>query len=232
LAQKDVADPGDAAARAALGDAWANRADKRTGTEQEACRRRAYYWYHDCLDDLDKKERPRVKARLTKLTSQMPELKRPFQDLDTGIATVSRRSRLLHLPPQHTIATRQLYHGPIDIRVTALLTKNYIRITFLNGGELVLHQENRTTRARFYTPYGNDPDGQGFGPNTFFVSLQPGLQQIRILVTADGWTFWVNDKLVGNQNGFRNFSFASSPVRVCSDDGEIEIQSLVVKRVR
>ncbi len=235
LAQNDLADPGDPGARAALGDAWSQRADKMTGKEQEACRRRAHYWYQDCFDDLEKKEQTRVKGRINKLLTQLPELRKPFHDLDIGTAAINRKTGvpMLRLLPQQHIATRQLYHGPIEIRITALLPKNSIRITFLNGGEWVLRPENQSTKASFYIPFNNDPDGQGFGPNTDFVSLKPGvLNDIRIQVTANGWSIRLNGRFVRGQSGFRAFSFAPTPVRVWSDDGEVDIASMVVKRIR
>jgi hypothetical protein len=236
LARKDLVASPDAAARASLGDAWYERAGKSTGKEKNAYLRRAFYCYQDAFADLDRKEQARVRQQVTKVTTQLPELARPFADLEYSGATVSRKAgvSLLHLGPHQVVSTRRLYRGPIDIRVTAVLTKGHIRVSFLNGGEMTLEPDGNNYKVRIYSPFGSDADERGGLSNSGFGRAAPGaLQEVRMQVRPDGWSAFVNNQLTGGQGGGMGaIDYMPAPVRVWSDDGEIDIKSIVVKPVR
>jgi regulation of enolase protein 1 (concanavalin A-like superfamily) len=240
LARKDLAAaPDDASAHVALGDAWLERAGKANGKEKAAYLRRAYYLYQDSLaevDRLDRKEQAHVKQQVGKLTA-LPEFSRSFADLEYSGPTVSRKSgvNLLHLGPHQVVATRRLYRGPIDIRVTAVIPKGHIRISFLNGGEMTLDPDNNNYKVRIYYPFGSDADERNGLANTSFGRTVPGgLQEIRMKVTTNGWEASVNNQGAGGQGGnnIGAIDYMPAPVRVWSDDSEIDIKSIVVKPTR
>jgi regulation of enolase protein 1 (concanavalin A-like superfamily) len=241
LARKDLAvAPDDASAHVAVGDAWFDRAGKAAGKEKAAYLRRAYYLYKDSVADvdrLDRKEQAHVKQQLAQLTAQLPELARPFADLDFSGPTVSRKTgvNLLHLGPHQVVATRRLYRGPIDIRVTAAIPKGHIRISFLGGGEMTLDPDNNNYKVRIYYPFGSDADERGGLINTGFGRSVAGpLQEVRMQVRLDGWSAFVNNQVVGGQGGSNvgAIDYMPAPVRVWSDDGELDIKSIVVKPTR
>ena len=237
LARKDLAASQDAAARASLGDAWYERAGKSTDKEKKAYLRRAFYCYQDAFADLDRKEQGRVNQQLAKLKAQLPELFRSFADLDYSGATVRSKAgvSLLHLGPHQVVATRRLYRGPIDIRVTAVLPKGHIRISYLNGGEMTLEPDGNNYKVRVNSPYGSDADERsGFAGSSFWRPAPGPFQEVRMQVRLDGWSGWVNNQGTGGQGGpnIGAIDYIPAPVRVWSDDSDLDIKSIVVKPVR
>jgi hypothetical protein len=243
LAQKELAVRAAAADQAELGDRWAAQADKMSDKEDKsACRRRAYSWYQQSLvppdpkeqgrSPLDAKERRRVEAQLAKLLRNTPELSSAFHSLDMG--SLTPRRKLLHLPPQHMVATRQLYRGPIDIRVTAGI-KGRLRITFLNGGALALEPDGKNVKVQVYSPFGNDPDEPGGRASSGFGKVVAGpVQQIRMHMTKDGWKAEMNGQMTGSQGGTNmgGGEYGPAPVRIWSEEGEVDLLTVEVRRVR
>jgi serine/threonine-protein kinase len=233
LARKDLANPSDALNRVKLGDAWYDRANQSNGKEQSAYRKRAFCWYQDAIAELDRKAQDRVKRRLKLLMSQLPELADPFADLDYSGPTVNPKTGLLHLGPHQVVSTRRLFRGSLDIRITAVLPKGHIRITYLSGGALTLDQRGNHINASRSWPFASDPEEQGPPSSGASMPLAlSGLPEIHLQECTNGnFTVWVNDQLVigGGNVGPGKLKSPPSRVRVWSDEGAIEIKSIVVK---
>ena len=219
-AQKDVDEPAAAAAQAAVGDAWADYADKAVGKEEKAaCRRRAYYWYQECSDDLDQKERLGVKARRSARIGKLPDLRNGWSHVDASNATITQR-KTIHLLPHHMVATRQLYQEPIDITVTVSPASRHVRITFLNGGVLTVDPKTAASAdVRFWPPCSTDPDVLSGEPSSGSVQLSGITQQIRIQMKEKGWQVVFNGKRVKFNDKPAKARWAcrsSSPARRCA----------------
>ncbi len=118
-----------------------------------------------------------------------------------------------------------------------VLPKGHLRISFLSGGALTLDPDGTSVKARVYWPYESDPDERSRFVHNAVARLNPApgaLQEIRILMKRDGLTAWVNGRGIGGQgsSSLSTLPNARSPVRVWSEDGDIEIKSIVVTPVR
>jgi hypothetical protein len=240
-AEKDLADPDKAAAQVKLADGWYDLAVKEQDKKIKAAwQQRAYDWYEDAwLQPSFKADRARVKARLQTLRQQLGLVK-PWQHMEIGDAKVLRTpSGVLRLRPHHRIATRQWYGQALEVTVVALLAprplKNHVRFTLFNGGDLsvtfALGENNKLEYVFNYVAF-SDPDGRGIGPNSSATSPRRDEPvRLRYLVKSSGVEVYINESRIGGPFKTNWKVESPSPIRIWSDDSEVDLVSVTVRRI-
>lgn len=237
LAEKDLEDPNEVAAQVKLGDGWYDLASK-TKTDPKAraaWMRRAQQWYEDAsgngIEKLPMTDQARVQKRLLQMAQG-----RGWSNLDFSRAPQTRKAGALHLYPRQMIATKQWYGRGIEAAVvmgSALkTTKNHLRLTLFNGGQLEVDVMGNRVEWKVYLPFGDDPDGAGVESRKGTSPIKAGEPLLlRYRAVPGQISMWINKNQVFGISSNRRMT-GSAPVRLWSDDGEADIASVTVKRVR
>lgn len=239
LAEKDLDDPTDAAAQAKLGDRWYDLANKPKTDQKvrQAWQRRASHWYEDALNNsktkLTQTEQGRVQKRFLQLRKG-----NPGSLLDaSGVSAVRvGPSLILHLRPHQKIATRQWYGRGIEAAVTMVtapkMPKKHLRLTLVNGAELSVDVTDNRVEWKVKLPSGEDPDGPGVESrsDTFYFDPAKSLV-LRYRIASGRIEVWLNKAQVFGTNNRNGSVTGTAPVRLWSDESEVDIASLTVKRI-
>jgi hypothetical protein len=197
LAAKDLANPEDAMAQKALGDAWAAQADKlkdNVAVPRAAFRRRAFMWYQIAGSRLTGKAQTDVETRMRTLVGKLPELQSPW----------SRWSQQSAPGPVITVQSFAIlscctaYRGPMDIR---MMVKS-------SDGRFHFHVGDTTVFL------GGDPNAPGKVKMIFASPTSPARTlgekdyalksvqwySVRLTMTERGSTLWIDDEKVLESN--------------------------------
>jgi hypothetical protein len=229
LARKDLAVSDNAPARKELADAWLQQANKSSGAEQAAFRRRAHYCYKEALAGLEGPARAEAAGRLASLELQLPQLKDRWGHMNLAGGVVNGDH--VSLPRNKFITTRKAYVGGVDLTVVARTPKNNIRLNLGDGGEVIFNWEGKPGELRVHAP-----SGVGRYPGPFVgggnVPLEPNVwHTLRWRQTATKMEIWADGTLVFERKGQFDLTLPR-PVGVRSHDSAIDVQSVEVRPVR
>lgn len=149
LAEKDLANPDDAAAQIALANAWRKQAGVvNSKSLQLACYKRAYSWYQQAALQLKGEKLKEVQKALTSL-AKIPTLQNPWWQFGIyGGIKLDTAPDYLGIRPGNNMTMRECYRGPIDITVVARSMTTDLNVGIGAGGRLIVGQDFFTKRDR------------------------------------------------------------------------------------
>jgi WD40 repeat protein len=237
LAEKEMADPADAAGRKALAAAWDAQATRETArTLQFACCCRSLFWYRRALLVATPAETGAIQNALRAMEKRVPDYADPWRDLDVSdLPEIDRKKDVLHFDRRKHIWTRQWYKGGVDVTVVARTGKTNIRLAAGRGGEVIFNWEGGDGGLLIHRPDSSLDDGHkrrapgSILPGKPDVLLKPNQwYTLRWQLTPEGQKVWVDNELVYEVAESYDLSTAR-PVAVFSIDSPIEVKSVAVR---
>jgi hypothetical protein len=238
VAEKDMAEPADAAGRRALAAAWDAEAKREKSRPQAtACSLRALSWYRQALLVAPLAEKAAIQNELQAVERRVPDHADPWRELEVlGIPEADRKNDFLHIDRGRQVPTRVCYRGGVDVTVVARTPSLNIRIGAGRGGILIFNWEGPDGGFRIHRPDNPFDDGQHYAlGSTVLVMPEFRLSAnewhtLRWLLTPRGQKVWVDGKLISEKAETYDLS-AARPVSVLTHDTPIDMKSLVVRGI-
>jgi WD40 repeat protein/regulation of enolase protein 1 (concanavalin A-like superfamily) len=232
LAEKDLANPDEAAAESALAKDWLKYAGTQAHTKalRLACQKRAYFWYQQAALQLKGDKLKEVQRALTAL-AKTPELQNPWWPFGIyGGVKNDAAPGYLGLRTGNGMTTHECYRGPIDITVTARSMNTDLNIDIAAGGRLTVGLDPFTKRDRLQVFHADAaPESLGSRAKQMDVALPPNRTfTVRWQVAANGMKIWFEGKLLFEDSAANDLS-EKYLVRIHADTQPLEIKMATVR---
>lgn len=223
--RQDLASPKIADERRALADGYWELADGEKGAAARQLRRRACHFYRLAFDDLGGLAKERAKRRLDEI-----EPSRPWDHLDIGDAELI--DDFLRMSPS-MILTKELFTGPVEMRVVVRFPANDIRLAGPSGSSVIFNWGDNPQELQLHRPDGNTKDekigslmkapAQALKFNIWYT--------LRWRLTASEYTVWVDEKIVFSEK--RKYTLTSKePIRLFAIPAGVDVKSFTARSVK
>jgi hypothetical protein len=234
LAKRDLDTTDDGATLLALAVAWRDHASRAAEPLRTGCLYRAYAVFEEARLCLEAARRHEADDQLRALIEKIPDAGDWRRKLNMAGCALTPDGVSI----RRWTATRQFYHGPVDITVVGRTGGLNFRMAAFDGGRVIFNWEGKPGLLILDRPNRVDPvyhDYAGEIARSFCTRdwpLQPNIwYTIRWRLTERSIKLWVNGELIADDDQ-PNVLTPRRPIRFGVNGQPNEIKSLAVRRAR